>query len=274
MVLDSTNPIIEVKDVSFRYDLRNSAETLSSINFSVQKGEWVAIIGNNGSGKSTLAGILLGLYKPQFGSVTIAGYELNEETKWEIRKRMGIVFQNPDNQFIGSTVEDDVAFGLENLNMPYEQMKMRVYEALHMVDMDDYRHADPTRLSGGQKQRVAIAGLLALQPEILLLDEAFVMLDPKSRKDLLKTLQKLKSRHQLTIISITHDMNEAASSDRIIVLKNGTISSIGTPKEVFSKELDFEAPFTEKLRRILQMNGRNVPNTYMSEEEMVEWLWK
>jgi len=274
MVRDSTNPIIEVKDVSFRYDLRNSAETLSSLNFSVQKGEWVAVIGNNGSGKSTLAGILLGLYKPQFGSVTIAGYELNDDTKWEIRKRMGIVFQNPENQFIGSTVEDDVAFGLENLNMPYEQMKERVYEALHLVDMYDYRHTDPTRLSGGQKQRVAIAGLLALQPEILLLDEAFVMLDPKSRKDLLKTLQKLKSQHQLTIISITHDMNEAASSDRIIVLKSGTISSIGTPKEVFSKELDIEAPFTEKLRRILQMKGRNVPNTYMNEEEMIEWLWK
>lgn len=270
----SWNPIVEVKNITFRYDIRNPENVLSSVSFSIQKGEWVAIIGNNGSGKSTLAGIILGLLKPEKGTVFIDGVELNDESKWLLRKKVGIVFQNPDNQFIGTTVQDDVAFGLENLNVPYDEMKKRVDDALHMVDMYQFRKADPSRLSGGQKQRVAIAGLLALQPEILILDEAFVMLDPKSRKDLLQTLRKLKREHHLTILSITHDMNEAASSDRIIVLKNGQIKTIGTAEEVFRNELDVQAPFIEQLRRTLQQKGCNVPDSFMSEYEMVEWLCK
>lgn len=268
------SPMIEVKDLTFKYDMREAIEALSSINFTIYKGEWVSIIGNNGSGKSTLANILIGLLTPQYGEVKINGLTLHEKNKWEIRKHMGIVFQNPDNQFIGTTVEDDVAFGLENLNLPYDEMKIRVDKTLREVGMEDFRHADPSRLSGGQKQRVAIAGLLALQPKILLLDEAFVMLDPRSRKDLLHTLKQLKKEQSLTIISITHDMNEAASSDRVILLKNGQISATGAPKEVFTSELDFEAPFSERLRRTLLKKGRPIQNRYMTEDEMIKWLMK
>lgn len=273
-MVEASSPMIEVKDLTFKYDMREPVEALSSINFTIYKGEWVAIIGNNGSGKSTLANILIGLLTPQYGEVKINGIELNENNKWKIRQQMGIVFQNPDNQFIGTTVEDDVAFGLENLNLPYDEMKIRVDKAIREVGMEDFRHADPSRLSGGQKQRVAIAGLLALQPKIILLDEAFVMLDPRSRKELLNTIQQLKKEQNLTIISITHDMNEAASSDRIILMEDGHISATGAPKDVFTNEIDFEAPFSERLRRTLLKKGRPVQNRYMTEDEMIRWLMK
>lgn len=187
---------------------------------------------------------------------------------------MGIVFQNPDNQFIGTTVEDDVAFGLENINMPADKMTLRVAEALDLVGLSDVRQSDPSRLSGGQKQRVAIAGILALRPDILILDEAFVMLDPKSRRDLLKTLRQLAAATHLTILSITHDMDEAAASDRILVMQEGKIVNDGTPGQIFSTELTLGAPFSERLRRLLLREGRRAPANYMTEDEMVGWLWK
>ena len=267
-------PIIEVEHLTFRYDQRVQTETLSDVSLTIEKGEWVAIVGQNGSGKSTLARVLVGLLTPESGKVTIAGQELNEETKWELRKKIGMVFQNPDNQFIGTSVQDDVAFSLENLNMPYDEMKSRVDLAIEMVGLSSYKFHDPSHLSGGQKQRVAIAGVLALNPDVLVLDEAFVMLDPRSRRELLETLQDLNHKQDITILSITHDMNEAASADRIFIMKQGKMVNSGTPDVIFTQEQELEPPFAEKLRRELLNRNRNVPKQYMTEDEMVQWLWK
>lgn len=267
-------PIIEVENLSFRYDQRVKDNILSNISFSVKKGEWIAVVGHNGSGKSTLAQLLVGLLEPQNGRISIKGIQLDNCSKWEIRRHVGIVFQNPDNQFVGTSVQDDVAFGLENINMPYKEMTSRVNQALEMVGISALRLQDPSRLSGGQKQRVAIAGILALKPSILILDEAFIMLDPMSRREILKTLQKLKKEEGLTIVSITHDVNEAASADRIIVMKNGEIERIDVPQKVFLENSELEAPFPENLRRLLHERKGNVPKKYMTKEEMVEWLCK
>ena len=267
-------PMIQVDNLTYRYDLRQQKQTISSVSFTVEKGEWVAIVGRNGSGKSTLAHLLVGLRMPQAGTVSICGQTLAEETKWDIRRKVGIVFQNPDNQFIGTTVQDDVAFGLENLNMDFNEMKKRVEKALKMVGMYDHRLDDPSRLSGGQKQRVAIAGALVLEPEILIFDESFVMIDPKSRRELLVMMQQLKEQNHLTVLSITHDMNEAQDADRMIVLDEGQIKNIGTPKEIFTNERHLTPPFSEQLRRTLERRGADVPETYMSQEEMMCWLWK
>ncbi|MCT2534296.1 energy-coupling factor transporter ATPase [Aquibacillus koreensis] len=267
-------PIIEVNNLTFQYDQRLEDKVLSDVSFSVQKGEWLAIVGSNGSGKSTLAQLLVGLYSSLLGSIHINGIELNETSKWEVRKQIGIVFQNPDNQFIGSTVQDDVAFGLENINMPYEEMQVRVEKALELVGMTDMRLYDPSRLSGGQKQRVAIAGILALKPSVIVMDEAFVMLDPKSRRSLLNTLHQLKEKEQLTIISITHDMDEAATADRMLLLEAGKVKEIASPRHVFQQHTNLEPPFAERLRRKLSSKGASVPSTYMTEKELVQWLWK
>lgn len=266
--------ILEVQHLSFRYDQRRIEETLSDITFSLHQGEWLAVIGHNGSGKSTLARVLVGLLEPHSGEVTIAGVPMCNETKWEARRHIGLVFQNPDNQFVGTSVQDDIAFGLENINMPYEEMKENVDRALKMVGLTELRNHDPSRLSGGQKQRVAIAGILAFKPSVIVLDEALVMLDPKSRRELLTTLRQLQEKENITIISITHDMNEAAHADRVIMLESGRIVKDGDPKYIFSECTSLEPPLGEKLRRILENRGRKVPPMYMSEEEMVKWLCK
>ncbi|MET1248900.1 energy-coupling factor transporter ATPase [Sporolactobacillus sp. STCC-11] len=264
--------MIDVENVTFRYDRREQTDALSSVSFKVEKGEWLSVIGNNGAGKSTLAALLIGLIQPSKGTIHINGVALDEESKWTIRRNAGIVFQNPDNQFIGATVQDDVAFGLENLNMPVDEMQVRVTEALETVGLLDYRTADPTQLSGGQKQRVAIAGVLALRPDLLILDEAFVMLDPRSRRELLATLKRLKAERDVTILSITHDMNEAAASDRILVLKQGHVARSDTPAHIFSEETELAAPFSERLRRLLLNKGRRAPESYRTESEWVQWL--
>jgi len=269
-----SRPIIEVNNLTFRYDLREENDTLSSLSFTIEEGEWISVIGKNGAGKSTLARLLVGLLKPQSGTIHIDGIELNEETKWEIRRKIGLVFQNPDNQFIGTTVQDDIAFGLENENIPYREMKKRVDWALKLVGMEEYRETDPSRLSGGQKQRVAIAGALAKKAPILILDEAFVMLDPKSRNELLDFLRDIKKKERLTVLSITHDMKEASYSDRVFLLADGKLATSGPPEAVFQAEGNFRPPFSEQLRRSLRNRGRNVPDQFMSEEEMVDWLCK
>lgn len=268
------SPIIEVNDLSFKYDQRQSNNVLNDVTFSIQQGERVAILGNNGSGKSTLAKLLVGLLIPQTGQITIAGKQLNHETKWEIRQHIGLVFQNPENQFIGTTVEDDIAFGLENQNMPYEVMKSRVDEVLELVGMSSFRKADPSRLSGGQKQRVAIASVLALNPDIIVLDEALVMLDPQSRRQILATLDQIQTTKLTTILSITHDMDEALFADKIILLEDGSIKQVGTPADIFTQMTNLEPPFVEKLRRTLQQKNRQVPETFLTENEMVKWLCK
>lgn len=221
-----------------------------------------------------MAQLLVGLLTPQFGKINISHMEMNESTKWDIRQKVGLVFQNPDHQFIGTTVQDDIAFGLENINMPYREMKVRVDQALDLVGMTEFRFHDPSRLSGGQKQRVAIAGILALQPDILILDEAFVMLDPRSRRGLMKTLRHLQTTQNLTIISITHDMNEAAAANRMMVLDHGELIRDGSPQHIFEYEQSLVPPFAEQLRRMLFNDGKDVPQTYMSDDEMVNWLCK
>ncbi|MBM7543192.1 energy-coupling factor transporter ATPase [Amphibacillus cookii] len=266
------SPILSVKDLSFRYDIRTDNYALSAVSFIVKRGDWLAVIGDNGSGKSTLARLIVGLVEPEQGSIFINNCILNEQSKWDLRKKVGIVFQNPDNQFIGTTVQDDVAFGLENLNLDYHEMEMRVFQALKLVDMYQYRDKDPSQLSGGQKQRVAIAGVLALQPDLMIFDEAFVMLDPKSRRELLNVLKNIQKKINLTILSITHDREEAAVADQLLVLKAGELIEQGTPQEVFQKNPDIEPPFAEQLRQELKRKGIEVPDGYMTEDELVAWI--
>ncbi len=225
-------PLLKIENVSFRYR-ENAKWALEDISFQLQKGEWLAIVGHNGSGKSTLAKMLNALHFPTEGQITANGTILSEDTVWEIRDQVGMVFQHPDNQFVGTTVEDDVAFGLENHGVPHEEMKTRVREALLDVGMSDFLTQEPHHLSGGQKQRVAIASVLALRPNLIILDEATSMLDPKGRKEVVKTVHEMKEREDLTVISITHDLEEAAKADRIVMLNKGRIFFEGTPKELF-----------------------------------------
>lgn len=272
-------PIIELKNIKFSYEPEEQAMALNDVSFTIQKGEWVAIIGHNGSGKSTLAKTINGLLLPQGGSVKVDGMALNEENVWEIRKRVGMVFQNPDNQFVGSTVEDDVAFGMENQGIPREDMLLRVEDALAQVRMLDFKQREPARLSGGQKQRVAIAGVVALSPEIIILDEATSMLDPEGREEVIETIQKIKEKNHLTVLSITHDIDEAARANRVLVMRQGQLVQEGTPEEIFSEGpkligLGLDLPFPEKLKAELKKRGIQVPATYLTEEGMVDWLWK
>jgi energy-coupling factor transport system ATP-binding protein len=270
--------MINVNDVYFRYP-DQEAYALEGISLHVEHGEWLAIVGHNGSGKSTLAKMLNGLHFPEKGDVTVDGIALEEETIWDIRSKIGMVFQNPDNQFVGATVEDDVAFGLENHGVPYETMVQRVNDALKRVHMEDFLDQEPHHLSGGQKQRVAIAGVVALQPDIIILDESTSMLDPKGKKEVLETVRILKEKENLTVISITHDLEEAAKADRIIVLNKGKVFKEGTPQEIFLledelKKLGLDSPFTIKLSGALKNAGLPLPDTYFTEEELVNELCK
>ncbi|OJG10207.1 cobalt import ATP-binding protein CbiO 1 [Enterococcus asini] len=244
----------------------------------IKRGEWVAIIGHNGSGKSTLAKTINGLLLPQSGSIQVGNMDLNEGNIWDIRKMVGMVFQNPDNQFVGSTVEDDVAFGMENQGIPREEMLVRVADALEQVRMSDFKTREPARLSGGQKQRVAIAGVVALRPDIIILDEATSMLDPEGREEVIATIKKIKEQSNLTVLSITHDIDEAANANRVLVMKEGRLIDEGTPEKIFSAgpklvELGLDLPFPEKLKAALKARGIPVPAEYLTEEGMVDWLW-
>ena len=270
--------IIELVDIKFSYDPEAERNALDGVSFQIKKGEWVAIVGHNGSGKSTLAKTINGLLLPQAGTVKVGGNLLNEENVWDIRKMVGMVFQNPDNQFVGSTVEDDVAFGLENQGIPREEMLVRVEDALEQVRMSAFKQREPARLSGGQKQRVAIAGVVALRPDIIILDEATSMLDPEGREEVIATIKKIKDQNNLTVLSITHDIDEAANANRILVMRQGELVREGTPKEIFSAgekliELGLDLPFPEKLKAALKERGVAVPEEYLTEEGMVEWLW-
>jgi energy-coupling factor transport system ATP-binding protein len=268
--------MIKVNDVYFRYP-DQEAYALEGISLHVEQGEWLAIVGHNGSGKSTLAKMLNGLHFPERGDVTVDGITLEEKSIWDIRSKIGMVFQNPDNQFVGATVEDDVAFGLENHGVPYESMVQRVNDALKRVHMEDFLDQEPHHLSGGQKQRVAIAGVVALQPDIIILDESTSMLDPKGKKEVLETVRNLKEKENLTVISITHDLEEAAKADRIIVLNRGEVFKEGTPQEIFLmedelKELGLDSPFIIKLSGALKNTGVPLTKTYFTEEELVNEL--
>lgn len=270
--------IIELNHVRFTYQLEDQTPVLDDISLSIEQGEWVAIIGHNGSGKSTLAKTINGLLLPTNGTITVAGNKLNEENVWAIRKKVGMVFQNPDNQFVGSTVEDDVAFGLENQGIPREEMVARVQNVLAKVRMSDFAQREPARLSGGQKQRVAIAGVVALRPDIIILDEATSMLDPRGRAEVIETIRKIKEESNLTVISITHDIDEAALANRIFVMRQGRLIREGSPEKIFSAgkdliEMGLDLPFPEKLKIALAARGMNVPEAYLTEKGMVDWLW-
>lgn len=271
--------LITLENIMYRYNNDQENNILDDVSFTIEKGEWVTIIGANGSGKSTLVKTLNGLNVPQNGNVIIDGLALNEENIWAIRQKVGMVFQNPDNQFVGSTVADDVAFGLENIGMPRDEMIVKIDQALQQVGMQKFKMHEPARLSGGQKQRVAIAGILALAPDIIVLDEATSMLDPKGRAEVLTTVQAIKEENNLTVISITHDLNEAAQADRIFVMEKGQIKYENKPEEVFKLgddlvELGLNVPFVEQLKTALITRGLELPDEYMTEERLVEYLWK
>ncbi|ALV22245.1 MAG: energy-coupling factor ABC transporter ATP-binding protein [Carnobacterium sp.] len=270
--------IISLKDISYQYHATDTRLALNNVSLSIEAGEWVAIIGHNGSGKSTLAKTINGLIAPASGEVTVGGLALTEENIWKIREMVGMVFQNPDNQFVGSTVQDDVAFGLENLGVPREEMIERVADAIERVKMSDFMEKEPARLSGGQKQRVAIAGVVALRPAIIILDEATSMLDPQGRQEVLATVKAIKEEANLTVISITHDIDEAANANRILVMENGELIQEGTPEEIFASgekliHMGLDLPFPERLKLDLKERGIDVPSEYLTEEGMVDWLW-
>ncbi|HFI0714955.1 TPA: energy-coupling factor ABC transporter ATP-binding protein [Streptococcus suis] len=270
--------IIEVKNLRYKYHQEDEHYTLNDVSFHVKQGEWLSIIGHNGSGKSTTVRLIDGLLEAESGDIIIDGDVLTVENVWDKRRLIGMVFQNPDNQFVGATVEDDVAFGLENQGIALEDMQTRVNEALELVGMADFKTREPARLSGGQKQRVAIAGVVALRPKIIILDEATSMLDPEGRLDLIKIVREIKNRHGMTVISITHDLDEVALSDRVIVMKQGQVESVSTPTELFMREdladLDLDRPFTTELAASLRQAGLDLPLRYFTEEELEETVWE
>ncbi len=270
--------IIEVKDLKYKYNEADTTYTLNGVSFHVKQGEWLSIIGHNGSGKSTTVRLIDGLLEAESGDIIIAGDKLTVDNIWEKRRQIGMVFQNPDNQFVGATVEDDVAFGLENQGIPLEEMQERVHQALELVGMSDFMKREPARLSGGQKQRVAIAGVVALRPNIIILDEATSMLDPEGRLDLIRIVKDIKDRYNMTVISITHDLDEVALSDRVIVMKEGEVESVSRPEELFMRKdlqaLDLNQPFTADLADQLRLKGLELPDRYFTEEELEEALWE
>ncbi|MBR0137905.1 MAG: energy-coupling factor transporter ATPase [Erysipelotrichaceae bacterium] len=244
--------LIEVQNVSFAYN-ENARKAIDDVSFSVEQGSYVTVIGHNGSGKSTLAKLIAGLLPVKEGKILVAGKEVNEENIAEIRTRLGIVFQNPDNQFIGSTVKDDIAFGLENKLVPSEDMEAIIREYAEKVGLTSFLNYEPQNLSGGQKQRVAIAGILAMKPEIIIFDEATSMLDPKGKKEIKQLMYELAEGDDITIISITHDIEEVLQSDDCIVLNKGKLFMHDVPKNIFAnadklRQIELDVPFIEKVR--------------------------
>ena len=269
--------MIELKNVSFRYDKTVEEYQIDTVSFHVKQGEWLSIVGHNGSGKSTVVRLIDGLLEAESGEIYVDGKQLTRETIWEIRSKIGIVFQNPDNQFVGATVEDDVAFGLENQGIPREEMLQRVEKAIEQVGMLEYKDREPSRLSGGQKQRVAIAGIIALRPTIIILDEATSMLDPEGREDLMAVMRELQKKFQLTIISITHDLTENALSDRTLVFQKGKLESSMTPRELFSRndlnEIGLDKPFSKQVQESLSSHFP-LKQDYLTESELLDQLWE
>jgi energy-coupling factor transport system ATP-binding protein len=266
--------ILEVKDLNFSYE--EEGKTIENVSFSVEEGSYTTIVGHNGSGKSTIAKLIMGLLERKSGSIKIDGLELTVENLNQIRSRIGIVFQNPDNQFIGATVRDDIAFGLENHCVDPSLMDGIIEENAGLVKMLDRLDKEPTHLSGGQKQRVAIAGVLAMKPKILIFDEATSMLDPDGKDEIKKVIMKLHKDSSLTILSITHDIDEVASSDYVIALEKGKVEMMGSPEEIFKqekrlKEMQLDIPFSLKLREELKKRGVETKR-HLSMEGMVDEL--
>ncbi len=267
--------IIEVKNLVYSYD--NKKMAANDISFEIEKGSYTTIIGHNGSGKSTLAKLMAGLLEAKSGEILIDGIKLNEENIQSIRNKMAIVFQNPDNQFIGSTVKDDIAFGLENHQVPGNQMEAIILEYAHKIGLDAFMDKEPSNLSGGQKQRVAIAGALAMGPDIIIFDEATSMLDPKGKRDIKKIMSDLHKEKNITIISITHDIEEVLQADNCIVMNAGKILMIDKPSKIFEKseelrKVGLEVPFSALVKEALKKEGLKVKSDDL--EGMVKELWQ
>ncbi len=268
--------LIEVKNLKFSYDQKKPA--VDDVSFEIEKGLYYTIIGHNGSGKSTIAKLIAGLLEKESGEIIIDGMPLNRENLYKIRSKIGIVFQNPDNQFIGSTVQDDIAFGLENHCVPQEEMDDIINTFAEKVGMTKYLHSEPTHLSGGQKQRVAIAGVLAMNPQILIFDEATSMLDPQGKAEIKKVIMDLHENSGLTILSITHDIDEVVTSDKVMVLYEGKIAMFDTPEEIFKDEktllkLRLDVPYCLKFANELKKYGVD-PGHEITTEGLVEKLWQ
>lgn len=271
--------IITVKDVTFYYP-GEETPTLKGVTLDVHKGEWLSIVGHNGSGKSTLAKMLNGLLLPNEGAVYVSQYTTGlPDDIWEIRRLVGMVFQNPDNQFVGTSVQDDIAFGLENFGVPRDEMVKRINESIERVGMEAFLNQEPHQLSGGQKQRVAIAGILAQKPSVIVLDEATSMLDPIGRIEVIETVRELNEKEGITVISITHDLEEALSADRVVVMKMGEKAAEGVPEDIFQqrellKSAGLDLPFSLKLSEALCQQGVELDKSYLTQEELVNALWK
>ena len=278
--------IIRGQDLVYDYTVQteDGAEpevrrALVHLDIAIEKGSFVAILGHNGSGKSTLAKLINGIYTPTEGTLLVEGIDTrNEEQIWEVRRTAGMVFQNPDNQIIANVVEEDVGFGPENMGIPTEEILVRVDKALEAVGMTAFREASPNRLSGGQKQRVAIAGVLAMKPDCIVLDEPTAMLDPNGRKEVIKTIHELNKKENITILLITHYMEEAVDADRIIVMNDGQMAMDGTPAEIFSrieelKALELDVPQVTELAWKLKQKGAALPDGILHKEELVEALY-
>ena len=277
--------MIEVKDLAFEYIRRDEEGNVESINraidgvsLNVKKGDFIAILGANGSGKSTLAKHLNAILYPTEGSVWVNGYNtLEEKNLWEIRRSAGMVFQDPDNQIIATVVEEDVGFGPENLGVATEEIWQRVEKSLGAVGMLEYRTHSPNKLSGGQKQRVAIAGIMAMKPECIVLDEPTAMLDPDGRKEVISTIHSLNKNENITVILITHHMDEVINADRVFVMENGRVVMDGSPREIFSrvdevKKYRLDVPQVTELAYELKQSGVNIPDGILTANELVQAL--
>ena len=271
--------IVTVKHLSFTYK-DSKVPAVNDISFSIPRGSWTTLVGHNGSGKSTIARLLDGILLPNDNPRTVInvdGIELTEKTMWNIRDRVGIVFQNPDNQFVGATVEDDVAFGLENRQVSRSKMQTIVHDVLEQVDMLDFQKSEPQYLSGGQKQRVAIAGILPIGPKLIILDESTSMLDPAGKMKILSLIRDLQNKNGLTIFSITHDINEAVQADQMLVLDKGKLLASGSPREIFENEIliksaGLELPLFYKVKNELIKKEIHIPREVNSEEKLVKYL--
>ena len=267
--------LIEIQNVSYAYE-DAAAKALNNVSLTINDGEFVAVVGHNGSGKSTLAKHLNALLLPTEGKVLVDGMDTADETDTlSIRQRVGMVFQNPDNQLVTTIVEEDVAFGPENIGVPGNEIRTRVDRALAAVGMEKYAHSAPNMLSGGQKQRIAIAGMLAMQPKVLVLDEATAVLDPKGRRDIIDLVTKLHKENGITVVMITQYMEEAIGADRVAVMSGGELILEGTPKEVFSQDEllhkhRLDVPVMQQLANRLNAHGANLPKSILSVEEMAQ----
>lgn len=269
--------IIEFKNVSFRYD-KDAQWVLRDCSFKINKNESVAIIGHNGSGKSTIAKLMIGLLFPEKGEIIVDDVHLTHESVWEIRKSIGMVFQNPDNQFVATTVQDDIAFGMENRGISRDIMLDKIDETLKIVNMEKYLLHEPHRLSGGQKQRVAIAGVLAISPKVIILDEATVMLDPLGRTEIMETISTIQRTEEISLITITHDLHEVIKVEKVIVLNQGEVWKVTSPRELMThgtklKTMGLDIPFTTELTQQLKELDVMLLNDALTIEEMMGELW-